>query len=216
MAACAVDRYDRKVLAAIVYTDKVWRDAALPVSPFEERASCKLADCLTEVALTEYSEGQLIAVDPRLVVLAPFTVPQKGGKKELLSRGRGWKDEVRAFYPSHSVHDALTVMGLFILNRFRDITREEVVAMLEFDLMDTVAGRQVYEEGLEKGLEKGLLEEARDMVIEALGERFSIVPGEVIDTVRSIGRREVLKDLHRLAIRSRHIEEFKEMLARAA
>ena len=53
------------------------------------------------------------------------------------------------------------------------------------------------------------------MVIEALGERFGIVPGEIIDTVRSIGRREVLKDLLRLAIRSRHIEEFKEMLAKA-
>ena len=115
-------------------------------------------------------------------------------------------------YPADSVHDASTVMGLFILNRFREITREEVVAMLDFDLMETVAGRQVYEEGLEKGL----LEEARDMVIEALGERFGIVPGEIIDTVRSIGRREVLKDLHRVAIRSQHIEEFKEMLGKAA
>ena len=41
-------------------------------------------------------------------------------------------------YPAHSVPDALNVMGLFILNRFRDMTREEVIAMLNFDIMDTV------------------------------------------------------------------------------
>ncbi len=40
--------------------------------------------------------------------------------------------------------------------------------MLNFDLLDTVAGQQIYEEGV--------LEEARDMVIEALTERFIIVP----------------------------------------
>ncbi len=39
--------------------------------------------------------------------------------------------------------------------------------MLNFDLMDTVAGQQIYEEGM--------LKSAREMVIEALTERFIIV-----------------------------------------
>ena len=46
--------------------------------------------------------------------------------------------------------DALNVLGLLIMNRFRDITREEVVAVLNFDLMDTVAGQQIFEEGVFK------------------------------------------------------------------
>ncbi len=53
-------------------------------------------------------------------------------------------------YPEDSVKDALNVLGLLIMNRFRDITREEVVAVLNFDLMDTVAGQQIFEEGVFK------------------------------------------------------------------
>ena len=74
------------------------------------------------------------SADPRLVVLAPFTVPREQGKKSLISKGRVWKEEVGRVYPAHSVPDALNVMGLFILNRFRGMTREEVIAMLNFDL----------------------------------------------------------------------------------
>ena len=47
-------------------------------------------------------------------------------------------------------------MSLFVLNRFRNITREGIKAMLDFDILDTVAGRLVYDEGLEKDLKKDL------------------------------------------------------------
>ena len=40
--------------------------------------------------------------------------------------------------------------GCYKRNQPLDIS--EVVAMLNFDLMDTVAGRQVYEEGLVRGV----------------------------------------------------------------
>ncbi len=33
---------------------------------------------------------------------------------------------------------------------------EDVISTLNFDLMDTVAGRQIYEEGVEKGVEEGM------------------------------------------------------------
>lgn len=81
MMACALERYQGRVLAVIVYTDKAWRDAALSITAFEEGGGCTLAQCFSEVVLTEYSEAQLTAIDPRLVVLAPFTVSRKEGKK---------------------------------------------------------------------------------------------------------------------------------------
>jgi len=133
MRGCESEKYRGRVSAAIIYTDRAWKDAALPLTLFGERPECGLAGCFTEKVLTDYTEEQLKSADPRLVVLAPFTVPREQGKKSLISKGRVWKE--------HSVPDALNVMGLFILNRFRGMTREEVIAMLNFDLMDTVAGR---------------------------------------------------------------------------
>ncbi len=76
----------------------------------------------------------LSEIDPRLIVLAPFTIFSKADKTELLSRGRMWKQKIYTAYTGQSVMDALTITGLFIMNRFRDITREEVIAMLNFDL----------------------------------------------------------------------------------
>jgi hypothetical protein len=72
---------------------------------------------------------------------------------------------------------------------------KEVISMLNFDLMDTVAGKEIFEEGM--------LKEARDMVIEALTERFVAVPENVAEAVYA-GRRDVLKELHRHAIRIAH------------
>ncbi|MCP4493491.1 MAG: hypothetical protein GY820_40230 [Gammaproteobacteria bacterium] len=82
--------------------------------------------------------------------------------------------------------------------------------MLNFDLMDTVAGQQIYEEGVEDGI----LKEARDVVIEALTERFIIVPAEIKESVYSAGDRDILKALHRYAIRSSDIEEFKKVFSK--
>jgi len=58
---------------------------------------------------------------------------------------------VTQVFPSQQQQEVLDILGLFILNRFRNCTYEEVKAMLNFDLMDTVAGRQVYDMGVQKG-----------------------------------------------------------------
>ena len=71
--------------------------------------------------------------------------------------------------------DAINVLSLFILNRFRVITREVIKAMLDFDILDTVAGRQVYDEGLEKGRTEGRqegLSSMREMLELNLKNRF--------------------------------------------
>ena len=63
--------------------------------------------------------------------------------------------------------------------------------------------------GMRKGLKQGMLEDAREMVLEALEERFGVVPEDVKDLVRSQGDREVLRRWHRLAIRVGSLEEFR-------
>ncbi len=95
---------------------------------------------------------------------------------------------------------------LFIMNRFRNISREEVISMLDFDLRDTVAGQQIFEEGA--------LMEARDMIIEVLTERFVAVPSEIQESVNSIGEHKILKGLIRHAVRSPKMEDFRKILSK--
>jgi len=52
--------------------------------------------------------------------------------------------------------EAIKLIGLFLFSRFSYLTREEMIAMLNFDLMKTVAGKQIYEEGIEIGEKKGI------------------------------------------------------------
>ena len=66
--------------------------------------------------------------------------------------------------------------------------------------------------GMQKGIEKGLLEEGREMVLEALDERFGEVPDDVSNAVTKIEDRDRLKSLHRYAIRCESLDEFKKQL----
>jgi len=59
------------------------------------------------------------------------------------------------------------------------------------------------------GMRKGMLEDAREMVLEALEERFGVVPDDVEGMVRSQKDREVLRRWLRLAIRAGSLDEFR-------
>ncbi len=69
-----------------------------------------------------------------------------------------------------------------------------------------------YLEGIEKGIEKGLILDAQELVIEALEERFGFVSEALKEKIKSMQSRDVLKRLHRLAIRVDSIEEFQEKM----
>ncbi len=83
--------------------------------------------------------------------------------------------------------------------------------MMNFDLLDTRAGQDI----LEEGKQLGAIDNARIMVIGVLEERFQIVPVNIIDKVKTIGRREILESLHKQAIRCSDINGFNDVLARA-
>ena len=88
--------------------------------------------------------------------------------------------------------------------------------MLGFDLKDSVAGRQVYDEGVEKGIEKGIekgrIEKAREAVFEVLEVRFDVVPLNIVKRIRSLDEVRVLEMLHRKAVQVESIEAFQELL----
>jgi hypothetical protein len=79
--------------------------------------------------------------------------------------------------------------------------------MLNFDLMDTVAGQQIHEMRLIEGI--------LEMVLEVLEERFGIVPNDMIQQIRTISQRVHLKPLLRQTFRCPDIDSFKQMLSKA-
>ncbi len=87
--------------------------------------------------------------------------------------------------------------------------------MMNFDLLDTRAGKDIYEEGMQEGIQVGAINMARSVVIGVLEERFQIVPVNIIDKVKTIGREELLESLFKQALRCSDMDGFTEVLARA-
>ncbi len=204
---CAQKKYDSSVIANIIYTDEKYKKAALSLSSVAKAADCEINHCFfNEIVLSEYTEQKLLNADPKLIVLAPFTLDSKTGKKQLLNKAQQWKTEVTQNFPIKEQQDALDILGLFVLNRFRDIQYEEVIAMLNFDLMDTVAGRQVYE--------KGLVDNAQKMVLKAIDARFGMVSNEIVETIHSISQQDVLENLLTQAVICADKIHFKDILSK--
>jgi hypothetical protein len=61
---------------------------------------------------------------------------------------------------------------------------------------------------MKKGEQIGMLREARELLLDALEEKFGMVPKMVQGRLQEIEEREVLRRLHRQAIRSSSLEEF--------
>ncbi len=68
------------------------------------------------------------------------------------------------------------------------------------------------QQGLQRGLQQGALEESQQLIIETLDERFGAVPAFISDAILQIRDHNQLRALHRRAIRSTSIEEFRQKL----
>jgi predicted transposase YdaD len=208
--SCASEQYRGSVMAGIVYTDKKYQQAATSLNIFNhftESADCHLNGCFQEIVLSDYTQEKLAAIDPKLVVLAPFTVAATTNKTTLLAKGQEWQKEVKQVFPTEKQGEALNVLGLFILNRFRQLSYEEVVTMLNFDLMDTLAGKQLYKMGEEKGEEKAL----KKAIVGVLKARFETVPNQIAKQIRDQPSK-ILQTLLEEASICQDIEDFKEKL----
>ncbi|GAB6163570.1 Rpn family recombination-promoting nuclease/putative transposase [Desulfothermus naphthae] len=81
----------------------------------------------------------------------------------------------------------------------------------EADIMPTLAEKWI-EQGERQGMIKGMVLDAQEMVLEALIERFGLIKPDLSVKIKGIVNREVLKNLHKLAIRVDSLSEFEEKL----
>lgn len=129
--ACSLAKDSRTFRMAIIYTEKQYQTAALPIQ--------NVAAPIQEIVLTDYSFAELLAIDPKLVVFAPFTTAQNIDKQQLLQEIYHWTNTLKTVYAIDKQQDALGVLGLLILNRFRNLTHMEIFNMMHFDLLETRA-----------------------------------------------------------------------------
>ena len=170
--SCAQDQYTGSVLTAIIYTDQLFQDKAFALSIESASGESFLKGQFKEIVLSNYTEEKLIEIDPRLIVLVPFTLTSNTPKKELAQKCNKWKSIAVEVYPESLNRNVLSVLSLFILNRFKDLSVKEVRAMLNFDLSDTKAGEELIDMGLQKGLQKGRLEGRQELLYTQLYNRF--------------------------------------------
>ncbi len=111
-----------------------------------------------------------------------------------------WREQIDAVYPAtEQLSGALNIIGLLLLNRFRDLSHQEVIDMLNLDLMQSRAGREIYQmgklegeqKGLLKGEQKGLLKGEQKGLIkgEQKGKQAGLVEGERLVITRLLERR---------------------------
>jgi len=66
--------------------------------------------------------------------------------------------------------------------------------------------------GREEGREEGMLDDAREMVLEAIDIRFNNIPEDIYKQIKALNNRILLKKLHKSAIKSKDIEGFKKTI----
>ncbi len=174
--SCAQDGYHGPVLAGIIYTSEAHKKAALPLTPFGRRSGCQFDGCFEEVVLSDFSEEQLKKIDPRLLILAPLTMKANVDPEILKSKGLVWREEINNSFPEKSRYEALEIMGLFALERFRTFNVEEIMQMLNLDLTQSGGIMRLYNEGIQIGEQKGRQEGEAAILMRQLQRRFGNVP----------------------------------------
>jgi len=84
--------------------------------------------------------------------------------------------------------------------------------MLNFDLMDSVAGRQLFDMGHQEGLNEGL-QSIRNMVLKVLDTRFGLIPDEIAGKISAINHLDVLNNLFEEALRCFDLQNFEKRLS---
>ncbi|MBF0477769.1 MAG: DUF2887 domain-containing protein [Deltaproteobacteria bacterium] len=201
---CTQEKKRPALLPAIIFTERSFLTAALPFDISDVTGEFHLGGKFKEIVLEDYTEEQLLTLDPRLVALVPYTLPKNMPKDELSWKVLGWGNLIRGLYPQEQSPTQIDLLALIVLNRFRHLTIEEVTAMLNLDITDTVAGQQL----ISLGRRQGGLQTAREDIIDILEVRFGRVPQEVIEATEGLTDLSRLDALHKRAALVGSIDEF--------
>lgn len=88
---------------------------------------------------------------------------------------------------------------------------EELLPLTGGEIMPTIAERWI-EQGVQKGIQQGILQTSRESVIEALEVRFDAVTQSVLKRLEDIDDPNVLKTLHKRALRVGSFQEFRDAM----
>ncbi|GAB6163031.1 hypothetical protein JCM12298_21910 [Desulfothermus naphthae] len=101
----------------------------------------------------------------------------------------------------------------------KDYPEEQINPLLKELAMPTIAERWIQQgiekglqQGIQQGIQQGLLLDAQEMLLEALEERFGIIPRSIAKKIKEIDSREVVKGLFKIAMRVNSLEEFEDKL----
>jgi hypothetical protein len=170
--ACAHETYAGPVHMGVIFTEEKFQKVALDLKLFSPDKKDWITGNFTQVVLENYTEKELLQIDPRLIILAPFTVSKRIRKSQKISLGYEWGQKLRKIFPSSEHNSALDVIALFILNRFRNLTIEEVNIMLNFDITQTVVGKQLKQKYLEEGKKDGQFIVAMNLLNKGFGHEM--------------------------------------------
>ena len=140
--------------------------------------------------------------------LYPFVPLMKGGIELVEEAERGiYEGEGSRQYKS----DLLTSMAIL-----SGLVSEEIPLKLierRRDIMQESAAYEIIKrEGFEEGIQQGLLLEAQEMLLDALEERFGVVPRSIAKKIKEIDSRDVVRGLFKVAMRVNSLEEFEDKL----
>jgi predicted transposase/invertase (TIGR01784 family) len=188
LQSCHLDKYRKQVRLVVFYTDEKYRQASYPLNQLSPTAHFDIH----EIVLTNYTLQQLLDIDAKLVVLAPFTADSKLDKDEVKQHLQQWSTTLKQAYPVTEQRDALNLLSLFLLDRFRNVSYEEIIAMMNFNLLDSRAGQDILEIGRNKGRQEGRLEGR-------LEERLELVKKHVLSMLKEGLSIDLIKNVTQLS-----------------
>jgi len=165
-------------------------------------------------------DGEELENNPNPIVIVVLASQERERAKRKGDKFNAKRYLIRKLYERGYRGDEIRELFRFIDWVLELSDDEEKIVWEEIKELEEVTGmpyitsveRIGMERGIEEGLQRGLLEDGREMVLEALDERFSEVPSFISNTVNQIEDRDMLKFLHRHAIRCVSLEEFKQVL----
>ncbi|MBF0119860.1 MAG: hypothetical protein HQK79_13580 [Desulfobacterales bacterium] len=92
---------------------------------------------------------------------------------------------------------------------------EEVKHMQYITSVERIGMKKGILIGEQLGFQKGAIQEAKELVLEALETKFDIIHGSIIEKIEQIGNTSVLKSLLKKAIKAENIAQFEMLMNQA-
>ena len=150
-------------------------------------------------------------VNPLELVFLPLCGKETGiARSEMAEQVLRFESEL---YHAGKISSRLVAATLILSNKFID--RDRLRALWEeikmLDILE-IAREEGIKEGKFLGVQEGKLLSAREMLTDALIERFGAVPIRILERIRTVQDVEALKVLHRQVLKCQNIGEFETVM----